>query len=147
MRLAMSEAKEICDEIQKALPDLTPGTLRFWGAWFGRPYDGFHKIFACEQNQDVLTLHIDKDSQLKIWAPHDLQLGNSMFRIKNADRVRWEWSYVKRRQTGRSRYFFEFVRTGDTVVGSSDVDWFEPNLKTDVSFPAAEIVSLVMPRL
>lgn len=144
---AMEEVQRICDEIQRALPSIKPGTMRFWGSWFGRPYDGFHQITGCEQQDGVLKIRFKQHEQLKIWAPQDLRLDDFILRIRDAERVLLEWPYVGRHKTGKTRFFFNFVKQDDTVIGSSSVDWYEPDLRTDLSFPAVEILSLVMPRL
>lgn len=142
----MDEIQRICNEIQRTLPSIKPGTMRFWGAWFGRPYDGFHQITGCEQQQDALKIRFKQSEQLTVWAPQGLRLDDFIFRIHDAQRVLLEWAYVGRHKTGKTRFFFNFVKQGETVIGSSDVDWYEPDLRTDLTFPAVEILSLVIPR-
>ncbi|HKN77165.1 MAG TPA: hypothetical protein VJW94_18460 [Candidatus Acidoferrum sp.] len=138
----MNEAEKICGEIQKALPRISPGTLRFWGVWFGRPYDNFHRIVASEYNHDVLRLRFNEDEQLTVWFPSGLTLNNFVFQIEDAQRVLWEWFYYGRPKTPANRSFYDFVKTPETIVASSNVDSFVPNLKTDSTLPAAEILSM-----
>jgi hypothetical protein len=138
----MNEAKKICDEIQKALPKISPGTLRFWGVWFGRPYDKAHRIVASEHDRGVLRLLFNGDEQLTVWSPAGLTLDSSVFQINDAERVLWEcFSYV-RPKTRENLYYYDFVKTPETIVASSNVDWFTPNMKTDSTLPAAEILSI-----
>jgi YD repeat-containing protein len=138
----MNEAEKICDEIQKALPKISPGTLRFWGVWFGRPYDNAHRIVASEHDRGVLRLRFNEDERLTVWSPAGLMLDSSVFQIDDAERVLWEWFSYVRPKTQENLYFYDFVKTPETIVASSNVDWFTPNMKTDSTLPAAEILSI-----
>jgi hypothetical protein len=42
--MAMNEATKISELIARLLPHVKAGTLRFFGEWFGRPYDNMHAI-------------------------------------------------------------------------------------------------------
>jgi hypothetical protein len=138
----MNEAEKICDEIQKALPKISPGTLRFWGVWFGRPYDNAHRIVGSEHDRGVLRLRINEDERLTVCFTAGLTLDSSVFQINDAKRVLWEWFSYVRPKTQENLYFYDFVKTPETVVASSNVDWFTPNMKTDSTLPAAEILSI-----
>jgi hypothetical protein len=46
----MNETQKIFDQISNAIPNIKPGTMRFWGEWFGKPYDNQHKLVKCEVN-------------------------------------------------------------------------------------------------
>lgn len=138
----MNEAEKICNEITKALPEITPGTMRFWGVWFGRPYDGAHRIVASEHDHGVLRLRFHNDEQLTVWSPIGLELNSSKFRIRDAERVLWEFIYAGRPRTDANRFFYDFAKTPQAIVGSSNVNWFTPDLKTDPALPAVEMLSL-----
>lgn len=138
----MNEAEKICDEIKKALPRISPGTIRFWGVWIGRPYDGAHRIVACDHDHRVLRLHFHNHEQLTVWSPLGLQLTSSGFRINEAERVLWQFFYAGRPKTDANRFFYDFVKTPQAIVATSNVNWFTPNLQTDASLPAAEILSI-----
>jgi len=138
----MNEAEKICVEIQKVLPKVSPGTLRFWGVWFGRPYDNVHRIVASEHDRGVLRVRFNEDEQLTVWFPVGLTLDSSVFQINDAERVLGEWFYYGRPKTQENRYFYDFVKTAETIVASSNVNSFVPNLKTDSTLPAVEILSL-----
>jgi hypothetical protein len=138
----MNEAEKICNEIQKALPKISGGSLRFWGVWFGRPYDNLHRIVACEHDRGVLRLRFNEDEQLTVWSPAGLTLDSSVFQIDDAERVLWEWFSYRRPKTQENRYFYDFVKTPETIVASSNVNQFTPDLKTDSTLPAAEILSI-----
>jgi hypothetical protein len=138
----MNKAEKICDEIQKALPKISPGTLRFWGVWFGRPSDNAHRIAASEHDRGVLRLRFNEDEQLTVWTPAGLTLDSSVFQIDDAERILWEWFSYGRPKTQENLYFYDFVKTHETIVASSNVNRFTPNMKTDSTLPAAEILSI-----
>ena len=136
----MNKSQKISEEIQEALPYVKCGTLRFWGVWFGRPHDNMHKIVSSEYKLDVLRVRFDGDERLTVWYPEGLKLDASTFWIKSAERVRWEWYYYGRPKTDANLFYYDFVKTGETVVASSNVNWFTPDLKTDLSLSAVEIL-------
>lgn len=89
----MNETQKIADRIRQALPNVKSGTLRFWGEWFGKPYDNWHQLVRCEAEQNLLRLAFNENETLSVWAPSGLEVNLSTFRISTADRVRWEWFY------------------------------------------------------
>src|ERR1700733_4192015 len=130
-----TEAERMARSIEQRLPDIEPGTLRFWGEWFGRPYDSQHRLIACDAEADLLRLRFNEGEVLSISAPRDLHIGPSrlhgqpILRIKEADRIRWEWFYYGRPRVAANLYFEEFVKTSRGVEATTNVDWYKPNLK------------------
>jgi hypothetical protein len=138
----MDEAEHIADRIREALPRLKRGTLRFWGVWFGRPYDNLHSLVGCESKQEILRVYFNEDEILTVWVPSGLVLDESTFQIRNAERVRWEWFAYGRPKTLANRFFKDLVKNGNTVVASTNVDWYTPDLRTNLSLPAVEILRI-----
>lgn len=136
----VNEAKRMSEEIQRVLPSVKSGTLRFWGVWFGRPHDNVHRLVSSEHSDDVLRLHFDGDERLTIWRPDGLKLSRAKFQIATGERVLWEWFYYGRPKAEENRFFYSFVKTGDAIAASSNVNWFTPALNTDLSLPAVEIL-------
>jgi hypothetical protein len=68
----MGETEKIYNQLNKALPNIKSGTLRFWGEWFGRPYDNMHTLVRCEYAHDVLTLYFNEGEVLSVWNPKAL---------------------------------------------------------------------------
>jgi len=138
----MHEAGRIAGRIREALPRIRRGTLRFWGVWFGRPYDNVHSLVGCESKEDILRMHFNEDETLDVWVPNGLVLEGSTFQICDAERVRWEWFAYGRPKIATNRFFKDFVKTGETVVASTNVNWYTPDLRTDRSLPAVEILGI-----
>jgi hypothetical protein len=136
----MNEAAKIVDQIQRALPRVKRGSLRFWGNWLGRPYDNSHSLVGCEAQQDILRMHFHEDEVLTVWFPKRFTLDDSTFRINDAERVRWEWFYYGRPKTDANRFFRDFMKTGETVVASTNASWHTLEMKMDLSLPAVEIL-------
>jgi len=40
----MDQTEKLADRIKQTLPKVPSVTLRFWGEWFGRPYDNCHTL-------------------------------------------------------------------------------------------------------
>jgi len=138
--MKMKEAEHIASLIGRALPDLKQGTLRFWGVWFGRPYDNQHEILSCTAEAELLTLRFNDGEVLRVWSPRKATIDAKRFRIREADRVRWEWFYYGRPKLPANLYFEDFTLEGSQIRAQTNIDWCEPNLKTDLSLPAVEIL-------
>ena len=69
------------------------GTLRFWGNWFGKPYDNFHHVvhvdFDTETNS--LILYFDMGEICIIENPDGIVNNAHTFRIHKASSITWQW--------------------------------------------------------
>ena len=133
----MQNAESFASEINGKLTNLKVGSLRFWGHWFGRPYDNFHRIVSCSALDDTLFLRFNENEVLSVWSPVRLTASSTQFRIAQASRVRWEWFYYGRPQIPEN-LFFEDLEYGSKI--HSNVDWHALNLTVDFSQPAAELL-------
>jgi hypothetical protein len=144
----MNEAEKICDEIQKVLPNIKPGSLRFWGLWFGKPYDNVHRMVAAEHDGDLLRLRFDGDELLTIWSPAGLEWNSSEFRISDAERVLWQWFYYGRPRTDANHFFLDLVRMPESIVASTNANRYSAPMKTNPDLPAAELLTVpTFPRI
>lgn len=48
------------------------GSMRFWGDWFGRPYDNFHVPVSAELDGRVLTIRFGGGERCIIFDPIDI---------------------------------------------------------------------------
>jgi hypothetical protein len=138
--LSLSKAEQIAARIAGALPSLKTGTLRFWGEWFGRPYDNNHKIIGCDARGDLLHIRFDEGESLHLWSPQQSELDHRTFRIQNAARVRWEWFAYGHRKTEQNLYFMDFTRIDERIDAETNIDWYMPSLRPTLLAPAVEIV-------
>src|SRR5277367_2653340 len=104
----------------KCLPRIKSGSLRFWGQWFGKPYDNWYQVTACDADGDLLRIHFPDKETLSVWRPRDAVVDEQTFRIGDADRVRWDWSYYGSEPglpaTGE---FLEFTRTATGIIATA----------------------------
>jgi hypothetical protein len=143
----MSDVEQLADRIRKALPEVKKGTLRFWGVWFGRPYDNWHTLLRCDAAQHVLRLYFNEDEVLSVWSPRRLTVGKSTFRISQADRVRWEWFYYGRPKAASNLCFLDFVRSAAGITASTNDESFTQYVRPSRWKPAVEILSPWQPIL
>jgi hypothetical protein len=157
-RSGMTEAEWIAGRLVPSHAQIG-GTLRFWGQWFGKAYDNCHRLVRYEAEGDLLKFHFDENETLSLWAPrkaafeerpHLMEPGSwspsgrvikeHVFRIGDADRVRWEWFYYGRPQTLPNLHFIEFVNARSGIDTASDT---ERVLQPDPKQPAVELISLL----
>jgi hypothetical protein len=137
----MTDAEQIAYRIRRGLPHIKRGTLRFWGNWFGRPYDNYHEIVDCSADGDILCVRFNDGEVLWVFSPRGASIDESTFRIQGASRVRWEWFFYGRAKTAANLYFEEFTQKPDgAIVAETNADWYTPDLRTTSSEAAVEIL-------
>jgi hypothetical protein len=136
----MNESARIAEQIKKMLPGVKHGTLRFWGVWFGRPHDDIHKLMDCDAKDDVLTMRFNQDEVLTVWSPKKLRLDASKFQVRDAKRVRWEWFSYGSLKIEENRFFYDFIKTRMRVVGNTNVNRLQPEMRPSRWLPAVEIL-------
>jgi len=62
----MTEANKLADRINRALPRVKKGGLRFRGEWFGRPSDNCHFLERCDAENDLLRLYFNENDTLSV---------------------------------------------------------------------------------
>jgi hypothetical protein len=139
--LVVSETLEIADRIRTDLHAVKRGTLRFWGNWFGRPYDVRHAMTSCDVSGEVLQLGFDHEERLSVWSPRDLKLDEVTFQSGDAERVIWEWNYG-RPKPRKDLHFKDFTKAEGSIVVSTNIDWFTPDMTADSRLPAVEILRI-----
>lgn len=133
-------ADSITDQIIAALPTVKAGSLRMWGEWFGKPYDNVHSINHASAVGSSLILGFDGGETLTIESPEGLEISATVFSVRSASAVRWEWFYYGRPHTEGNRYYYQFTRSGSVVEAQSNVDWFKPNFSLSADKNAAELL-------
>lgn len=139
--MIMEEAEEIAKHIINLLPNVKRGTLRFFGDWFGRPYDNYHILESAEAKNNCLILKFNEKETLSIWKPSGSIISVDEFQINFASRVFWQWYSYGRSQTPENLYYEDFVVEGDEIKAKTNADWYKPNFQTSLSEPAIKIYS------
>jgi len=80
----MTEAQSIATEINRTVSKIKAGSLRFFGEWFGRPYDNGHQVVSASAVENVLTIRFNEDETLSVWDPSKSKISGSEFEIKSA---------------------------------------------------------------
>jgi hypothetical protein len=132
---------EIVAEINDALPNIKSGSLRFWGQWFGRPYDNWHRIVSCKTlDENALILTFSEEERLTIWEPGGVGCNAAHFRIENAKRVRWEWYYYGKPKLTTNLHISDYTRTDDKIVTFTTAEWYAAEREPSTTYPAVEIL-------
>jgi hypothetical protein len=136
----MSEVDKIVEQIRERLPDVKSGTLRFWGVWFGKPYDNEHIIVDCSGREELLTLRFNEAEILSVWRPQGLRLSEQEFQIVDATRVRWEWFLYGAPRIPSNFHHIELVKSASTVSVNTDQPLYGYERTQDSSLPAVELL-------
>ena len=115
-----NRSEALADLVNKSMPNVHSGTLRFWGAWFGRPADNNHHIVSAESDDLKTKIHFDEGETLTIWNPKRFWVSSRIFRIGFADRLRFEWFLYGRARTSENLRFIDYVLNGNKIDASTD---------------------------
>lgn len=88
------------------------GSMRFWGEWFGKPMDNFHRVTKAfyDNNANVLTMHFNAGEICTVYGPIGVLSTEQTFHVENAARVVWSYPYYKSPQGPEVRAQLDFVR-------------------------------------
>lgn len=78
------------------------GSLRFFGQWFGRPYDNFHIPVSARLDGSVLTILFNGGEKCAVYDPLGIVNEPNDFHIERASKVVWEWYYYGREHTSEN---------------------------------------------
>lgn len=67
------------------------GSLCFYGDWFGRPGDNFHRIKHYFYQDDVLEIVFDEWERLMVFEPLGITNTEKEFSISQSRMVKWSW--------------------------------------------------------
>jgi len=132
-------AEKFADEINNILPNIKSGTLRFFGVWFGRPYDNLHHIVSASANANVLKLIFNEGEILEISEPTSCTFSSSHFEIQNSRKVVWKWYSYGLPKTDKNLYYYNFDVEGDKVQMTTNVTWFSEQQAPQITEAAIKI--------
>lgn len=132
------KSQAAADAIKRAR-SLKAGSFTFFGEWFGKPYDNWHKILGCSAVGADLIVEFEGGETLTVTDPEGIDAGPDVFVIRKASAVRWEWFYYGQPHSAESRYFFQYTVHGSSVKADTNVDWYTPALSPSISENAIEM--------
>ncbi len=137
LKLSATEFEQRFAEIK-----LNGGTLRFWGNWFGKPMDNYHEIKNVEfdNRKNILTLTLGEDEKLKIWNPSNLEIGRKELRIKNADKILFEWHLYGESKSEENLRFESYINNGVNIEFATDFMTDDRKTECYKSEPALSII-------
>lgn len=75
------------------------GSMCFYGEWFGRPYDNFHRVKRASIINDTLTIQFEGGEILTAASPGNIKNTEKEFIIVDAESIEWTWFYYERTQS------------------------------------------------
>lgn len=94
------------------------GTARFWGDWFGRPYDNIHIVSSADfcSDKTVLTITFAHSERCIIYHPEGIVNESKRFYVHKAEKIIWQWYHYGREQTPENLYQIEYAYAGEHAV-------------------------------
>lgn len=127
--------------IYERLDALKPGSLSFWGSWFGRPYDNVHRIVGADSLDGNAVIYFDHGESLIIEAPRDWSFDGGHLLVRGAERIRFQWFYYGRLPSRETLRYDEYHWNNGRPTFTSDFEQGRaPEL--DPAAPAVEVQSL-----
>jgi len=116
------------------------GTLRFYGEWFGRPYDNFHKIAECSFNHDILIIKFDAGEQIKIFNPNKTIINDKELIIKESSCVEFTRYDSGKPKTDENLIIVRYsIRETENPSNKGDNVY---NKLINRNYPAVELLSI-----
>jgi hypothetical protein len=131
---------DLRNAINEQLSLFRPGSFSFWGHWFGRPYDNYHRIVGAEPLDGTLAIYLDGAETLIVDAPEDWSLDDGRFLIGDAARVRFQWFEYGLLPSPETLRFVEYRKIGGELNFATD---FQPEYRPELdgSLPAVQLHS------
>jgi hypothetical protein len=123
----MTEAYKFFEEHNSHPEQLKSGSLRFYGTWFGKPMENYHKVIRLNyiELEDCLVFEFDEGEILSVWNPKNISHENNIFSIREASWIRWTWFDYGKDKTPEHLLFIEYFQNKNAITGRSNVDWFK----------------------
>jgi hypothetical protein len=134
-------SQDLRNAIYAKLDTLRSGSLTFWGNWFGKPYDNYHRIVGAYSIEGTVVIYFDRAETLIIDSPRDWSLDNGLLIARRAERVRFQWFYYGRLPSRESLQLDEYRWNGGDLTFTTD---FQPGRRAELNrqSPAVELHAL-----
>jgi hypothetical protein len=133
-------AETISKIINETLPNVKGGTLRFYGEWFGRPMDNYHKLIDSKSMSDILILHFDNKEKLIVFEPAIYRIDNNHFIIERSSGLVWQWYYYGQPLVNENLRTIKYIVDNNVIPYTLQDNLKIPSVKlANKAFPAVEI--------
>lgn len=106
------------------------GTLRFYGEWFGRPYDNYHKVVECRFSDGILAIKFDAGELIKIWNPKNIIFKDNELIIRDSTCVEF------------IRYYYGKPKTEENMI----IDRYSSGELTNPSIKCGKVYNKMIKR-
>ena len=120
------------------------GSLRFFGDWFGRPMDNYHKVVNANyyDNSDILVITFDGGEECIVKSPIDIVSTKNSFYVKGANCVTWSWYCYGKEHIKENRLQIHYKKEDENIVTREKCGFNYTQPKTQIEpngFYAVEI--------
>lgn len=112
---------DLTTAIVEQVASLRPGSLSFWGNWFGRPYDNNHRILHAHSIGAAVIIQFDRGETLVIDTPGDWSLEKGLLVVRRAKHLRFLWFDYGRLPSPETLHFEEYRRADDELSFATDL--------------------------
>lgn len=117
---AIKEAEEILKKrMQIFRPAIDPqiltkgGSLCFYGDWFGRPCDNYHRIVHTSYNGEILEIQFSQSERLLVYNPDGITSTAQELKIRKASKLKW--LYVPYGSRTTAYHTITYTMEGDRI--------------------------------
>ena len=83
------------------------GSLSFYGDWFGRPYDNYHKFVYATCDEELLEIIFEDGERLLVYRPENIVSARKTLEIERAEKIKWIYYPYGRRERNIITYKLE----------------------------------------
>ena len=99
------------------------GTMRFWGDWFGRPMDNWHKVTNAiyDESANVLVMTFENGEECIVSSPIGITSSKNSFYIQDASCVTWSWYFYGKERIDENKFQIQYKKeSADIVIRQKD---------------------------
>ena len=109
------------NQIMELDVNIRSGTLQFYGCWFGRPMDNFHKSTSAEEIGSTLKVEFSEGETLEVVEPSEILTKGTTLIIPKAKSVKWSWYYYGKPKIKDNLLSLEYLVQGNEVSINSKI--------------------------
>lgn len=116
-------AEELCEIINEEKHAFCGGTLRFYGRWFGLPYNNFLRIASASYDKisETLTLKFENAETVILKQPRFIFLSSTYLKILEVAEIQFSWN------AEHGQNFFKLILSGNKFGITSNTSLLDKN--------------------